>query len=57
MGLPRMLLAPEADVTEAAMSGQAWINGRPGYRRTLPPAELALAHRLTETDPDVPAVA
>jgi hypothetical protein len=39
------------------MSGQAWINGRPGYRRTLPAAELALANRLTETDPDVPAVA
>lgn len=51
------MLAPEADVTEAAMSGQAWINGRPGYRRPLPPAELALAHRLADTDPDVPAVA
>jgi hypothetical protein len=51
------MLAPDADVIDAALSGQAWINGRPGYRRTLPPAELALAHRLAETDPEVPAVA
>lgn len=51
------MLAPEADVIHAALSGQAWINGRPAYRRPLPPAELALAHRLSETDPDVPAVA
>lgn len=51
------MLAPEPDVIDAALSGQAWINGRPAYRRTLPPAELALAHRLAETDPEVPAVA
>lgn len=51
------MLAPEADVIDAALSGQAWINGRPGFRRTLPATELALAHRLAETDPDVPAVA
>lgn len=51
------MLAPESDVIGAAMSGQAWINGRPGYRRPLPPAELVLANRLAETDPDVPAVA
>jgi hypothetical protein len=51
------MLAPESDVIDAAMRGQAWINGRPGYRRPLPPEELALAHRLSETDPDVPAVA
>ncbi len=51
------MLAPESDVIDAAMSGQAWINGRPGYRRPLPPAELVLANRLTDTDPDVPAVA
>jgi hypothetical protein len=51
------MLAPEADVIDAALSGQAWINGRPGYRRPLPSAELALAHQLAETDPEVPAVA
>lgn len=51
------MLAPEADVIEAALSGQAWINGRPGYRRPLPPAELELANRLAESDAEVPAVA
>lgn len=51
------MLAPETDVIHAALSGQAWINGRPAYRRPLPSAELALAHQLSEPDPEVPAVA
>lgn len=51
------LLAPEADVTTAALGGHAWINGRPAYRRPLPPAEMDLAKRLMESEPDVPAVA
>ena len=51
------LLAPLADVTEAALAEQAWINGHPAYHRPLPPAELALAERLMETDSEVPAVA
>ncbi|MFM9842814.1 MAG: hypothetical protein ACKVOI_07575 [Dongiaceae bacterium] len=51
------MLAPEADVIGAALSGQAWINGRPGYRRPLPSAELELANRLAGTGPEVPAVA
>jgi hypothetical protein len=51
------LLAPEADVSAAALGGQAWINGRPAYRRPLPPAELALAKRLIDSLPGVPAVA
>jgi hypothetical protein len=51
------MLAPEADVTAAALTGQAWINGRPAYHRALPPAELALAERLLEPNTEVPAVA
>lgn len=51
------LLAPLADVTEAALTGQAWINGCPAYHRPRPPAELALAERLVERDSEVPAVA
>ena len=51
------LLAPLTDVTEAALTGQAWINGRPAYHRPLPPAELVLAERLIERNSEVPAVA
>src|SRR5262245_27472643 len=51
------LLAPLAEVTEAALTGQAWINGRPAYCRRLPPDELALAEGLVEPGCDVPAVA
>jgi hypothetical protein len=51
------LLAPKADVAEAALTGQAWINGRPAYCRPLPPDELALAERLVEPGSEVPAVA
>lgn len=51
------MLAPLADVTEAALGGQAWINGRLAYRRPLPAGELALAKQLMASDPDVPAVA
>jgi hypothetical protein len=51
------LLAPLADVTGAALTGQAWINDRPAYCRPLPPAEQALAERLLESDPAVSAVA
>ena len=51
------MLAPLADVTEAALGGQAWINGRLAYRRPLPPIELALAKHLADSEPDVPAVA
>jgi len=51
------MLAPLAGVMEAALGGQAWINGRLAYRRPLPPIELALARRLADSDPDVPAVA
>jgi hypothetical protein len=51
------LLAPIADVTGAAMTGQAWINGRPAYCRPLPPEELALAECLAEPGADFPAVA
>jgi hypothetical protein len=51
------LLAPMADVTDAALTGQAWINGRPAYCRQLPPDQLALAKRLAEPGSEVPAVA
>jgi hypothetical protein len=51
------MMAPEPDVTRAALTGQAWINGQPAYRRPLPPAELTLAQQLTKAEADVPAVA
>ena len=51
------LLAPMADITGAALTGQAWINGRPAYCRPLPPDELALAKGLVEPGSEVPAVA
>jgi hypothetical protein len=47
------LLAPAADVNAAAMSGQAWINGRPAYRRAMPATERALVARLMEPNPEV----